>query len=836
MLNRMTEYVSGMGEKVARLAGDYTPKMGIKTHKKADIKNLFDHHMMATLLPYESYDEASGLFINKKSIGFVLEASTLIGSSEEIENILSSIITDTLPPTADMQFLLWASPKIEPILDAFYQHRSKNETFVWLAQKRIDYLRKGTKKSLSSSGSLLLRNFRLFITVSIPKKFGSVDSELIGLRDDLESSLKSINMATKRLNAEEFISVLSDVIIPKSDLSPTDYRWNEHDSLSLQLTDSEWNMQILPNSLMFSSENEKIDVRCLTVREFPQKATQWKVTENLGQMLNSTLQIPCSFLVSFSLRKINQEKAVANSQMISMNRESTAKSPLAKFKPSVNREYEDWYFVKQRLADGDSLVKTFYQITLFSDPEEANSNEKRVRDLYRANGWKLRKESFLQLQTWLAGLPMMMSEGLFDDLKYFGRLKTMTAFNAVNIAPIQGEWKGTKTPSLILPGRRGQIATWNPFDNEGGNYNISIVAAPGKGKSALVQEYIVATLGAHGTVQVIDQGHSQQKTCKLLGGEFIEFSPDSPICLNPFTHITDLDESIMMLKPLIANMARPVRGATEEELSSIEQAIKGAYEREGNDSSITTVANWLSERQDEICKNLSHLLYSYTKEGIYSRFFEGKSTVDFSNPFVVMELQDLKSRKELRKIVLQLLIYQISQKMYHSDRNQIKSCIIDEAWDLFDDDNITSAKFIEAGYRTARKFRGNFISIAHSIGDFHKNPMSRAAFDCSDFKIILGQTDEAINKLKQDKIMDIDGFTERLLKSLKITKDFSECMIKSPEGMSIHRVIFDPYSRILYSTKGEEFEAVNQLMMMNGNDPEYLPIAVEIVARRFNYV
>lgn len=826
--------MSTLGEKVARFAGDYTPKLSAKSNKKGEVKSLFDHHMLSTLLPYESYDEISGLFVNKKSIGFMLEASTLIGSSEEIENILSSVITDTLPTTADLHFLLWASPKIEPILEAFYQHRSKNETFAWLAQKRIDYLRKGTKESLSSTGSLLLRNFRLFISVSIPKKHGSIDSELVGLRDNLESSLKSINMATKRCNAEEFISVVSDVITPKSDSSPTAYRWNEYDSLSLQVTDPEWNIHVLPNSLIFSSENEKVDVRCLTVREFPQKATLWKVSENLGQMFNSTLQIPCPFLMSFSLRKMNQEKAIANTQMVSMNRESTAKSPLAKFKPSVNREYEDWAYVKQRLAEGDSLVKTFYQITLFSNPDDANGNEKRVRDLYRANGWKLRKESYLQFPTWLASLPMVMSEGLFEDLKYFGRLRTMTASNAVNIAPIQGEWKGTKTPSLILPGRRGQIATWNPFDNEGGNYNISIVAAPGKGKSALVQEYIIATLGAHGTVQVIDQGHSQQKTCKLLGGEFIEFSPDSPICLNPFTHITNIDESVLMLKPLIANMARPVRGATEEELSSIEQAIKGAYEREGNGSSITTVANWLNEQQDEICKNLAHLLYSYTKDGIYARFFEGESTVNFDNPFVVMELQDLKSRKELRKIVLQLLIYQISQKMYHSDRNQIKSCIIDEAWDLFDDDNITSAKFIEAGYRTARKFRGNFISIAHSIGDFHKNPMSRAAFDCSDFKIILGQTEEAINKLKQDKIMDIDGYTERLLKSLKITKDFSECMIKGPEGMSIHRVIFDPYGRVLVSTKGQEFDAVNQLT--SGNNPIELTEAISIVARRFNHV
>jgi conjugal transfer ATP-binding protein TraC len=170
--------------------------------------------------------------------------------------------------------------------------------------------------------------------------------------------------------------------------------------------------------------------------------------------------------------------------------------------------------------------------------------------------------------------------------------------------------------------------------------------------------------------------------------------------------------------------------------------------------------------------------------------------------------------------------------MYHGDRSQIKTCIIDEAWKQLNSNDKSQAEFIEAGYRTAPKHRGNFISIAHSVSDFHGNRMSKAAFDCSDFKIILGQNDEAINKLKQEKIMDMDGFTERLFKSLKITKDFSECVIKGPEGLSVHRIIFDPYSRILYSTKGEEFDAVNKLV----NSGMKLENAVQEVARQFNHV
>lgn len=831
MLERVKNKANEWGSKVANLVGDFTPAGVMKSANQPSVAAYFDHHFIAKLLPYETFDPETGLFINKKSIGFILETSPLIGSSEEIENILSSIITDIFPPNADLQFLLIASPKIGNALDAFEEARSGSEMFAWLAKKRTDYLKKGAFDSISRNQSLMIRNFRLLISVSMPAAH-DVEGALIGLREDLESSLQSINMRSARLDAPAFLSTVSDLITPTRSIYPETCRWNEHDSLSLQLTNPEWRMQVKSDSINFASEDESVETCCLTIREYPHKATQWKVTENLGQLFNATLQIPCPFLVNFTIRKLDNEKSRADSQFKVMNRESTAKSPLAKFKPSVNKEYEDWEFVRTRLSEGDCLVKTFYEIVIFAEPSKIQACERRVRDLYRANGWKLKKESFLQLQSWMAMLPFMMTEGLYNDLKYFGRLKTMTAFNAVNIAPLQGEWTGTASASLLLPGRRGQIAFWNPFDNESGNYNIAITAAPGKGKSAFTQDYINAILGAGGRVWVIDAGRSYEKTCQNFQGQFIEFTQQSRICLNPFTDITDINESIIMLKPLLASMARPVSGATEEELSYIEQAIKAAWEMHGNQATITTISKWLSEQADPICKNLSHLLFSYTKEGIYAPFFEGACTVDFENRYIVMELQELKAKKDLQRIVLQVLIFLISQKMYLTGRKEIKSCIIDESWDLFDSDDIATAKFIEAGYRTARKFRGNFVSIAHSITDFYKNAMSRAAFDCADFKIILGQTEEAINKLKRENIMDIDAFTERLLKSLKLTRDYSECVIKSPNGMSVHRIIFDPYSRILYSTKGEEFEAVNQLVAGGMS----LIDAIQQVAKDFNYV
>src|SRR6185295_17181412 len=118
----------------------------------------------------------------------------------------------------------------------------------------------------------------------------------------------------------------------------------------------------------------------------------------------------------------------------------------ADWMPKVFKEYEDWAFVNQRLAAGDNIVKTHFQIVLFSKEDAGNSNERKLRDLYRSNGWHLKKPAYLQFPLFLSICPMMMTEGLYQDFKLLGQLKTMTVFNAVNIAPIQGEWKGTATP------------------------------------------------------------------------------------------------------------------------------------------------------------------------------------------------------------------------------------------------------------------------------------------------------------------------------------------------------------------------------------------------------
>lgn len=75
---------------------------------------------------------------------------------------------------------------------------------------------------------------------------------------------------------------------------------------------------------------------------------------------------------------------------------------------------------------------------------------------------------------------------------------------------------------------------------------------------------------------------------------------------------------------------------------------------------------------------------------------------------LVLELEQLNTKKSLQAVVLMLLMYLIDVEMRRGERSQPKLVIIDEAWDLMVRGH--SSKFIEAGYRRARKLNGAFFT------------------------------------------------------------------------------------------------------------------------------
>ena len=325
---------------------------------------------------------------------------------------------------------------------------------------------------------------------------------------------------------------------------------------------------------------------------------------------------------------------------------------------------------------------------------------------------------------------------------------------------------------------------------------------------------MTSILGQGGWVYALDVGRSFEKTVKLLGGTFVEFTTRSPLSLNPFSSIpedeTEAQDALSMLKPIIALMAAPREGTTDLENAAIEKVLLEAWKSKGKHASMTDVAFALSQREDAISQTLSQKLFPYTKDGIYGRFFEGPMTVDLSAPFVVMEMEELKERKDLQAVIVQIMILEITNRLYLGDRTQPTALVLDEAWDMLRGNQ--SGVFIETAARRLRKYRGALVVGTQSINDFYATPGAQAAFDNADWMCLLSQKAESIAYLKKtDRIM-MDGAMETMLSSIKTEQgQYAEVMIYGPHGYAVGRLILDPFSMVLYSTKAEEYAHVKHL-------------------------
>ena len=247
---------------------------------------------------------------------------------------------------------------------------------------------------------------------------------------------------------------------------------------------------------------------------------------------------------------------------------------------------------------------------------------------------------------------------------------------------------------------------------------------------------------------------------------------------------------------------------------------------------MSDVANCLTQHDDKRAHDLGIMLTPYTKQGLYSRFFEGSANISLDNPYFVFEFDKIKSKPDLQRIVLMLIIFLVTEKMYHGDRKKTVSLIIDEAWGLLHGSHF--AGFIEGIARRARKYNGQLVTGTQSVDDYYKNPAATAAIQNTDWFCILSQTKESIEAIKTSKRIMMDEEMEKALLSLRmVDHEYSEIMIcSSSMGWSIGRLILDPYSIALYSSKGEDFGKIKALQEQGRTLADALEIVAKTIARK----
>lgn len=812
-----------LGKKLFGNLGDDHTRDGLNSGSSSQFKQAYRKlaafHKLCDFLPYDAFDPRTKLFYNHDNLGFVIETAPLVGASSEMQQEISNLFAFSLPEGSSLQVLLWADPHIGDQLDVYQNARSGQSTICQeIAKQRADYFKKFAFDSPFKPYSM--RNFRCFLSFSKKRDVSVRDDHdsCERIKNQIITTLEMLNLPVKIWEASDLLSTLEGILnIDINQVHTPEVQWNPLQSLAPQLSCASTNFQIEDDGVFVN--HRALAIRTFGVKSFPRKWSLHAMGELIGDLERDQAQIPCPFMIHYGVTVPAQEKPKNKLMAKASYVEKQAYSPIGKYLPHIRQEAEELAYVREALNRGERVVQTQFEVILMAKPEEMDNAEQILLNLFIAKEWKLEANRSLHLPMLLTSLPMMWGNEMVQGLLSLENLTTTISGSSANLLPLQGEWKGTTTPGMLLAGIRGQVFTWCPFDNDAGNYNVCVVGRSGSGKSVFMQELMTSTLSLGGLVFVFDVGRSFEKICLLLEGQFVEFSANTNLCLNPFTTIpTDNDEvandALAMLKSVLMMMAAPNYGVDDQGAALLEQAMLETWHKFKNESTISDIADWLNERGakhgDQEAKGLGQMLYPYTTNGTYGRYFNGPSTINLNNPLIVIELEELKERKDLQAVVVQMMIINITNQMFLGDRKTPFNIVFDEAWDMLRGKQ--SGVFIETLARRLRKYRGSLVVGTQSINDFFQSPGAQAAFDNSDWMCMLSQKPESIDQLKKLDRIALSPQKEAQLKSLKTKQgQYAEVMIIGPKGYSKARLILDPIASLIYSTKPEDFAAVGRL-------------------------
>ena len=790
------------------------------------------------LLPWRAFDESSELYVNAGSTGFVIEIPPFAGIDEEVLGALSGTLADAAPERCTVQAIHWASPRFGQALEAWAEPRARaGGVQAHMGESRARLLAHGGWRALHAGGPpFTLSDCRVFLTACLAGPPGPGPETALGaFRRALEGTLASAGAGARRMEPDALLSLAAELAAPDirgahdggtprpgGVLRPL-RRWSPRDPIHMQCAAPGRALTVTPTGLTFHDpDGEDVAVRVLSALAFPEVWPGWRGNALIGDFFRDFLQPGCPVLTCLTV-VTGDEAAGERAFLKSARATQQAGTGLARYLPGLPEKARDWQAVTERLKDGEKLVRACYTVAVYAPLDSLDEAEQAVRAIYHGQGWRVNAERYVQLPSWLACLPMVSAGGLDADLERMGRMKTLLTAAAVNLAPVHGEWRGQRTgpdtpPALLLIGRRGQPACWSPFANDAGNYNVAVTGKSGSGKSVLMQELVTGIVGAGGEAVVIDDGRSFQHTAEALGGAFIAFGKD-PACLNPFAmidaetaaHDGDYrEECFAMLAGVVGRMCRR-RGVIDDiEAALIDEAVAAAWDEAGNAADLGTVRKHLEARSDRRATDMATALGPWCPGGATGRLFAGGETPVLDAALTVFELAELKGRGDVQGVVLMLVVFLATQRMYHGPRTRAKAIVIDEAWDLLSGED--SKAFLEGAARRARKYRGALVTGTQSVNDYYANPAARAAWENSDWVIFLAQKDESVELLKQEKRIHCDPGMERALKSLTTADGrYAELVLHGPDGWRVLRLVLDAWSVALFSSRGPAFAAVEAL-------------------------
>lgn len=324
--------------------------------------------------------------------------------------------------------------------------------------------------------------------------------------------------------------------------------------------------------------------------------------------------------------------------------------------------------------------------------------------------------------------------------------------------------------------------------------------------SYMVKLEILRSLMFGTEIIVIDPENEYKTLSDAVGGEYINFSFNSPVRINPFdlSSLTqNSDENELNLKILsLHSLFKVIMGQlSPSEEAILDRALVLTYKMKGITQDPETqkktpplmedLYKALIGMEDLASRSLADRIEKFVK-GSFAGIIDQPSNVVLTNPFTVFSVRDLED--SLKPIAIFIILDYIWTKMRRDVKKRL--LIVDEAWYLMRSPD--SAAFLYGIAKRARKYFLGLTTITQDVEDFLSTDFGRAIVTNSSIQFLMKQSPAAI-----DHVAEVFYLSEGE-KHLLLSAEIGEGLFFAGNNHVAVRVMASPDEHLLITTKPQE--------------------------------
>jgi conjugal transfer ATP-binding protein TraC len=772
--------------------------------------------MMTRIRPGDSFtclaSDGNIFFFEEGALGAIFYGNFITGADRNIQKMFEGMLAENYPAGTFIQDIQMAVPDLEAALSTYRESRNYAPHGNPIAQAacagRADFIAAAAYQPIAPTLHTRVLDARHYVTIKVPTKGlpfpkEAEVAEFRELRDRVQSMYQAASINLQPLDAGEYLSVLRRYF---DMYGSWDRRYDEDELMRDQIFMPGQRVKHYPSTLRADSPDgsRHTHIGLMTTAKYPKKASLYLMDIMRGMPDGSGTQISMPFVLTTTIHVPDQSIKIGKVRSASTLVTQQASTPMVKWVPILRAKKLGFDTMISALDNGENAVEINTTLALFHPSQpEIKRMMTRLKSYFKGRDMYMSPERFIIWPAFYNTLPLCPGAKTIENTR---RFFTKASVHAAQFLPVIDEWRGYGK-AMLFTTRRGRPFTYDIFDPSNSSYNWVWLAKPGAGKSFGVQRMAQDYLSLGAQIRILDIRRSHAKFTKAHKGDYVEFTTRSRASLNPFTRVTDIDESIGVLQALLCKMANPTQTTSDSEAVRIMSSIKSVWASYGNRMEITQVYQYLNNQHtDPISLELARKLYPFTHEGPYGSWFVGPNTLRADAQLTTFELSDLRTQPHLQQVILQLLMIGIEQDMYSTKGSGVqKMLIVEEGGDLMPDEDF--ARFLSQLYAKVRKETGSVGLVLQSLAQLFNSKYGATIAVTAPTKFIMEQESEAITLARKNAWMDISEGEAALLRTVHTVKGkagYSEIYVRSENGSGVARLIEPRFNQVLFSSEGRE--------------------------------